>query len=55
MGKGLYEPEHSNGEKRLFASSYLSVRLPAQNNSSSNGRMFIKFDIPLFSKVCRER
>jgi hypothetical protein len=45
MGKGLYELEHSNGEKRLLASSYLSVRLPTQNNSASTGRMFIKLDI----------
>jgi hypothetical protein len=37
-----------NCEKRLLASSYVSVCLPVRNNSVPTGRIFTKFDIWIF-------
>jgi hypothetical protein len=44
-----------NCEKRLVASSSLSVRLSARNNSAPTGRIFMKFYISVsFEKVSRK-
>jgi hypothetical protein len=37
-------------EKRLLASSRLSVRLSARNNLTSTGRIFMKSDTSIFRK-----
>jgi len=51
-----YNYAHSqNCQKRLLASSYMSVRLSAWNKSVPNERIFIKFDIWVyFEKLSRK-
>jgi hypothetical protein len=44
VGK-FYWARSQNCEERLFASSCLSVRPPAWNNSAATARIFVKFDI----------
>jgi hypothetical protein len=43
-----------NCEKRLLASSWLSIRLSKWNNSAVTGRIFMKFDISLFFSIFRK-
>jgi hypothetical protein len=40
--------------RKATISFLMSVRLSARNKSASTGRIFIKFDIEYFSKICRE-
>jgi len=41
----IFQARSQNCEQRLLASSYLSVRPSARNNSAQTGRIFMKFGI----------
>ena len=51
---GHFKALSQNCRKKILASSCMSVLLSTWNNTAPTEQIFMKFDIWVFSKVCRE-